>query len=327
MTRRLARHHQPEDTPMMNRRPFLASLLAVALIACGRDPELGRSYAQGSLPSFEAAARRLHPGDPAVQYGPAVSVGKGTARTYVVFDAQGDTPLELGVALSEDAMDGLPKKNPQAAHAAAASAHEHLDNHVYLLSLPTRGVAPYRFVELDWNPGGHEPPGVYDLPHFDFHFYTITPEERASIVPSDPQFQQKADMLPAESERPPFYAMAAPPGAPAPGVPLMGVHWIDVRSPELQRMMGNSSLYRPFTNTFIYGSWAGRFTFLEPMITRDHILAKRVSLDLAVRDEIIPVPAAQAVSPAGYYPAAYRITWDNAAKEYRIALTQLARRA
>ena len=312
---------------MLNRRLLLAPLAAVAFVACSpRDPNLASSYAKGSLPSFTAAARRLNADDQALQYGPAVKVGNGIARTYVVFDKGGDTPLELGVALSEDAMEGLPAKNPHAAHAAAASAHEHLDNHAYLLSLPERGVAPYKFVELDWNPGGHEPPGIYDLPHFDFHFYTISPEERASIVPSDPQFQQKADNLPAESQRPPFYAMAAPPNAPAPGVPLMGVHWIDVRSPELQKMMGKPELYRAFTKTFIYGSWAGRFTFVEPMITRDHILAKRVAIDPAIRDEVTPVPMAQDVNPAGYYPGAYRITWNAEAKEYRIAITQLQMR-
>jgi hypothetical protein len=316
-----------EDIVMLHHRSFLASLVAVTLIACGGDPDLVRSYASGSLPSLAAAARHLESNDQTIQYGPAVKVGEGIARTYVVSDPKGgDAPLELGVALSEGAMNGLPAKNPHAAHAAAKSAHEHLDNHVYLLSLPARGVEPYKFVELDWNPGGHEPPGIYDQPHFDFHFYTISLEERAAIVPSDPQFQQKADMLPAESQRPPFYAMAAPPGAPAPGVPLMGVHWIDVRSPELQKMMGKPELYRPFTTTFIYGSWAGRFTFVEPMITRDHILAKRVAIDPAVRNEEISVPVAMDYSPAGYYPAAYRITWNAQAKEYRIALTQLAMR-
>ena len=29
-------------------------------------------------------------------------------------------------------------------------------------------------------------------------------------------------------------------------------------------------------------------------------------------------------SPAGFYPSAYRITWDAQQKEYRIALTQLS---
>ena len=82
--------------------------------------------------------------------------------------------------------------------------------------------------------------------------------------------------------------------------------------------------YRPFTTTFLYGSWDGRFTFLEPMITRAYILANKSATDPAVRDEVIPIPAAAQVGMPGYYPKAYRITWDAQAREYRIALTQLA---
>ena len=309
---------------MSHRRSLLVSLFTLAAAACSSDPELVRYYGSHAPAS---APLRFSPGDPTVQYGPAVKVGKGTARTYVVRDARNrDLPLEVGVALSEGAMEGLPAKDPHAAHKAAASAHEHLDNHVYLLSLPKGGVAPYQFVELDWNPGGHEPPGIYDEPHFDFHFYTISRDERAAIVPTDPDFQKKADMLPADAQRPEFYAMAAPPGAPAPGVPLMGVHWVDVRAPELQKMMGKPELFQPFTKTFIYGSWAGRFTFVEPMITRAYIMAKKTATDPAVRNELIPVPTAKEFSPAGYYPNAYRIAWDAESKEYRIALTQLAMR-
>ena len=310
-----------EDITMSNRRSLLVALMTVAAAACTtNDPNVIRAYSSYAPPS---APRRFPWSDPGMQYGPAVKVGNGTARTYVVRDPKLNIPVEMGVALCDCAMDGLPAKDPHAAHKAAASAHEHVDNHVYLLSLPKVGVAPYQFVELDWNPGGHEPPGIYDQPHFDFHFYTISPEERAAIVPTDPDFQKKADMLPAEAQRPEFYAMAAPPGAPAPGVPLMGVHWIDVRSPELQGMMGKPELYKPFTTTFIYGSWAGRFTFVEPMITRAYIMSKKTATDAATQNELIPVPTAKQYSPAGYYPSAYRIAWDAAAKEYRIAITQL----
>lgn len=310
---------------MSRRYPTVASLLMLAVVACS-DPGVARSLNSSYTNATRSSASRDRL-DPTVrEYGPSVKVGNGIARTYVVVDQSTDAPIELGVALSEEAMEGLPARDPHAAHKAAASAHEHLDNHVYLLSLPTRGVAPYQFVELDWNPGGHEPPTVYDTAHFDFHFYTVSQAERASIVPSDAQFQQKADMLPPEAQRPPFYVVAAPPGAPAPGVPLMGVHWVDVRSPELQKMFGKPEAYRPFTTTFLYGSWDGRFHFLEPMITRAHIVAKKTLIDPKMRDEVIAIPAPAQYGAAGYYPSAYRIAWDSKAKEYRIALTQLTRR-
>ena len=38
----------------------------------------------------------------------------------------------------------------------------------------------------------------------------------------------------------------------------------------------------------------------------------------------IQIPVASRVTPAGYYPAAYSIRYDEQAKEHRIALTQHA---
>jgi hypothetical protein len=106
----------------------------------------------------------------------------------------------------------------------------------------------------------------------------------------------------------------------------MGVHWIDARSPEIQALLGHPELAKPFTTTFIYGSWNGRFTFVEPMITRDFILGRRAATTATQRDSVIALPMGAQASPAGLYPAAYRIAWDATANEYRIALTQLTSR-
>ena len=143
--------------------------------------------------------------------------------------------------------------------------------------MPASNATPYRFVELDWNPGGHEPAGVYDTPHFDFHFYTVDAAVRDAIDPKalgQQAFLAKSAALPPEAERPTFVALA-PPGAPVAAVPRMGVHWIDPRTPELQGLFGRPEAFRPFTTTFIHGSWDGRFIFDEPMITRAFILARR----------------------------------------------------
>ncbi|HET7189496.1 MAG TPA: DUF5602 domain-containing protein [Gemmatimonadaceae bacterium] len=259
------------------------------------------------------------------QYGTPVQVGNGIVRTYVVLakDLWG-TPLEVGVAMSERAMEGLPAPMPMSAEEMKKSGHVGMN--MYLLDLPSKNPTPYKFVQFDWNPAGHEPAGVYDLPHFDFHFYTVPVSVRNSIVPSDPEYAQKAANYPAPEFRAPFYIDAATAaGAPAAAVtvPQMGLHWLDVRSPELQGMAGNPAGFKPFTKTFIYGSWDGRFIFDEPMITRAYIMSKHDATDPAVRDEVIPVSVAPKYSPAGFYPNAYRITWDAQAKEYRIALTQL----
>ena len=254
------------------------------------------------------------------QYGTPQKVGNGTVRTYIVTDQKnGARPLEVGVALSEQAMEGLP--------APVASTDPMANMHMYTLDLPAKNPTQYKFVQFDWNPKGHEPDSVYTYAHFDFHFYTVPVEVRNSILPSDPQYAAKAANYPAPEYRPPFYldaATAANAPAAAVTIPMMGLHWLDVRSPELQKLTGNPAGYRPFTKTFIYGTWDGQFIFDEPMITRAYILEKKTTADPSLADEVVPVPTAAKYSPAGFYPSAYRITWDAQQKEYRVALTQLA---
>jgi hypothetical protein len=258
-----------------------------------------------------AAALTLFPGcatdvltgaNSPIQYGPAVKVGNGVARTYLIRDPNaGQSPIEIGIALSEKALDGLPTDGMM---------------YPFDLTFPANSPAPFQFAELDWNPQGHVPPGVYTFPHFDFHFYTISPDERNAIVPSDPDFATKARNVPTGDLVPPFYVV---PGDPADvAVPHMGVHWSDVRSPELQGILGHPELYQQFTKTFIYGSWDGQYTFMEPMVTRDFLLTHPDD----VQDVSVP---AQYAAP-GEYPTAYRVSYDSDAKEYRIALTQLVTR-
>ncbi len=274
----------------------------VVLGACAPDSPVPTSADRGAQISL-ARAGYDQPGAHR-QYGPPVKVGNGMARAYVVMDDKnGKTPLELGIALDERALDGLPSTEM---------------GYMYLLPLPAHAPDPYKLIELDWNPHGHEPPGVYTVPHFDFHFYTITLAERNAIVPSNPNFAAEANNLPSDGYVPPFYAALAGPGQmPADiAVPMMGVHWSDVRSPELQGLLGHPENYQPFTKTFIYGSWNGRFIFYEPMVTREYLLSKPDA------SGGIPVPALY--PEAGYFPTSYKVTYDAQAKQYRVALTGLA---
>ena len=263
------------------------------------------------------------------QYGAPVHVGNGRARTYVSIDQRhGGAPIEVGVALDEAALDGLPAPM-QMPMPPGGDPHEHLDTHIYDLAMPAQNATPYRFVELDWNPGGHEPPGIYDIPHFDFHFYTVTPAVRNAIDPvalGEAAFMAGSANLPPEAERAPSFLALAAPGQPIVAVPRMGTHWVDVRTPELQGMLGNPAGYRPFTTTFLRGSWDGDFIFDEPMVTRAFILGRKAAMAPAQRDSVMPLPTPAQVRTGGYYPAAYRVTYDALAKEYRIALTQLTQR-
>lgn len=258
---------------------------------------------------FLPSQGQLHPrvvDQPGIEYGAPMSVGLGQARTYAIFE-EGATraPIELGIELDSLALEGLP------------ASGEMLE---VALPLPAEVVMPFQYVVLNWNPTGHIPEEVYGVPHFDLHFYLTPRAEVEAILPSDPNFAAQANRLPSGDEVPPFYILPVAPGEEPVSLaePRMGVHWVDARSPELQELMGNAAGHRPFTTTFIYGSWNGRVTFLEPMITRAYLLTHP--------DVTLPISQPAAVPEPGWYPGAYRISYDADARKYRIGLIDLTRR-
>ena len=285
---------------MMYRPParflFAPALVAFVAAACA-DPT-----PTAVVPSGASLARAGDEPGTHRQYGTPVQFGNGRARSYVVLNK--GVPLEVGLALDERALDGL--RPPMHHEPSEGGDHAHEDFDAYTIPMPAQNPTPYKFIELDWNPAGHPPEGVYNLAHFDFHFYKISVEQRDAIGPSDPLFQVKSENAPQPAFIPPFYiapAMVA--------IPRMGVHWLDVRSPELQPPPNN----KKFTTTFLTGTYDGAVIFQEPMITREFILSKP--------NVEIPLPVAAKVSPAGYYPSAYSITYDAQAKEHRIGLTKM----
>jgi hypothetical protein len=218
-------------------------------------------------------------------YSSTLPIGKGIVRAWISEDKKG-VPVAVGITLSEKALEQLPAEPTQ-----------------YVLILPkNKGKNFYTHVLIDWNPQGHEPAHVYDLPHFDFHFYTIPNEERLAIGPNDvAQFAN----APAPQYIPDHYLQI--PG----GVPQMGAHWADLLSPEF-----NGSA---FTKTFIWGSYDGKFIFWEPMITRDYLLSHP--------HDLVAIRQPSAYQRDGYYAASYKVSYSVDPKEYTIALTNLAFKA
>jgi len=246
---------------------------------------------------------------PTTLYGTPVAVGNGHVRTYVSFDdPNSGAPSELGVVFDEHALDGLP--------APGADPSNPMNMYSYILPLPSNTPQPFQLMELDWNASGHVPAGVYDKPHFDFHFYSISLAERNAIMPSDPNFMAEASNFPPAPMVPPSYAVLPPAPAPVPAVPMMGVHWTNVTSPEVQPP--TSPNHHDFTRTFIYGSWNGKFTFVEPMITLAYLQSHP--------DEHISISVPSSYAAPGFYPTAYRVSYDAATKETRVALSDLVLR-
>jgi hypothetical protein len=220
-------------------------------------------------------------------YGPDAAVGRGRARAYIVFE-QG-RPIELGIEMTEASLLDLP------AHG------DHLANET-VLEVPPGSHTPFRHLTVNWNPAGHGPTGIYTLPHFDFHFYTIEDAARRAIHPADSAFRRKAAALPTPEYVPAGYVSPAPFA-----VPLMGVHWVDPTSPEFK---GGT-----FTTTFQYGSYDGQMIFIEPMITKAYLETKQSAS--------FPVPVAAKHVVAGYYPSSYTVRFNQSTSRYDIALTNL----
>lgn len=235
--------------------------LSAAFAACGQD-SVG-----------PAQARELT--------GAPVSVGNGTARTFVR-DSAG-TVTAIGIELTDAALTGLPSTMPMTE---------------WPLLLPTgAAVPPWDHVGLDWNPQGHPPPQIYGVPHFDFHFYAISPAQQQAIQGGPDTVSVPAANVPTD------YASQVI------SVPGMGVHWADTLSTEYH---GHA-----FDKTLIYGFSHGRMIFLEPMITLA-TLQSHPDVSAAIKQP-------KAFQQPGLYPRSYSVQYDAAAGVTRITLGSLVR--
>ena len=255
---------------------FSVTGLISLLQACQKD-----DLFNSSLNSAEFSKPELKVNSVSTFYSPTLPIGNGVARAWVSENKNGE-PVGVGLNFTEKSLKNLPSTPAQ-----------------YVFSLPAnKGKNFYTHVLLDWNPQGHEPPHVYDLPHFDIHFYIIPNDERMAIGPDD---NSKFDNLPYAKYVPPYYIRI--PG----GVPQMGVHWVDFRSPEF-----NGGV---FTKTFIWGSYNGKFIFWEPMITLDYLLTRP--------DDLVTLDQPSAYQTDGYYATKFKVSYSSTPKEYTVALTDL----
>lgn len=217
-------------------------------------------------------------------YGTAVQVGNGKVQAVVKLNSLG-APETVGIVFSEEVLINLPGEMK-----------------TYELELPEQaGQTPFKHLTFDWNPHGHDPNGIYNLPHFDMHFYMISKENRMDIGQEDP----KGEKLPPAGYMPDNYV-------PFPGVvPQMGKHWGDPLSPELNG--------ETFTKTFLMGSYNEMTIFYEPMMTTAYLQGKS--------NETINLAVPRHYHETGrYYPTQYSISYHADKKEYAIRLQGFVKR-
>lgn len=222
-------------------------------------------------------------------------MGHGLVWTWVRLDKE-NKPEAVGISFTETALSGLPTEKPD----------NSMDGYEFTLSLPKEVRSlPFDHVAVDWNPKGHIPPGIYDVPHFDFHFYMCSTDIRKKIV-LDAKDMKRCQEKPDSDYLPEGYIYA-----PQSEIKYMGAHWVDLSSPEFNG--------KPFTHTFIYGSYDGKVVFIEPMITLSYLLTKP--------SVTAPIKQPRKVhKPGFYYPSSYSVRYDEVRREYTIALEGFVKR-
>lgn len=130
--------------------------------------------------------------------------------------------------------------------------------------LPGQGThfQPFGTAQLDWEPTGHAPAGIYDDPHFDFHLYYT---DAAAVEAIGVGSCSNVGFLSADAWRKslkPMPAQCFPTGAftnTALAVSGMGTHLVNVLSPEFKMP------FHGFGQTFIFGAYDGKINFVELM--------------------------------------------------------------
>ena len=266
---------------------YLSTALALLLFITALA--LGQNATQGGGTDLHSTNHRVVSTSSAAGtfFGTTQTLGRGTVRSWVTLDKDGK-PAAIGVTISEAALKTAPTELPSGQPGVE-----------FNLALPAEAAATaFDHIGFGWNPRGHEPEKIYDVPHFDLHFYTITPAERARIT------AQGDDLAKTYREPSAEYAPVGYILAPGTAVPNMGAHWINPKAGEFQGAA--------FTRTFLYGNYDGQIIFYEPMITKAFL---ETQVNVA---EHIKLPAKYA--KPGYYPTRYSIKYDPVNKEYVVAL-------
>lgn len=247
--------------------------------------------------------------------GPPAPLGDGVVASYAEF-GDGGAPKAIGLTIAVAALANLPSAPSDGHHCYDADrdgaidlARECAGWHERVLPLPSEASAradvPFKWVLLNWNPHGHIPPGVYDAPHFDVHFYLDSIENTFAIQsgPCGPehvrcdQFERARMPVPDGHMHPDFRDVQAV-------APAMGNHLIDPSAPEFHGQR--------FDRTWIYGVYGGRVTFYEEMVTVRYLQSRP--------DACYPIKSPSRVAKAGNYPTRSCIRYDASRAEYTVSL-------
>jgi hypothetical protein len=213
------------------------------------------------------------------------------AEVCVWGEMSGKTILSFGATIPIQAIENAPDEAPMLWPPVAEAA----------LTLPeaVSTATGFKHLTIVWEPHGH-PPGPYLTPHFDFHFYSLSNAERDAIDCVD---AGKPEQLPAAYELP---DIEIPGLGLLPGlcVPKMGMHSLlgeELRSQDV------------FEKTLVVGYYHGQPIFVEPMIARAALTARR--------SFTLPIPEVPNRAAGSRYPTSFRADYDSTAQAYRFVFS------
>ena len=146
-----------------------------------------------TLVVFVGCDQRLPGGLTERALGAVAHVGAATASSYAEFEESG-APLAIGLVFSSNFFEELPTEVSDFHQCFDRDSNGVVDRstecnqwHEWVIPLPSvvasRSDIPFKWSLLNWNPVGHIPPGVYDTPHFDIHFYIAPIEDVFALEP------------------------------------------------------------------------------------------------------------------------------------------------
>lgn len=216
----------------------------------------------------------------------------GQMRGYVTLQSRTMIPRVVGIQFK----NGLITASPSLPIYDNTTCHEHACIRVQDIVVKFPNCAsfwtPFTFAYITFNTLGHGPEGVYDVPHYDFHFF-MTPfktfETLTQVGPSPGLLDMDVHSL-SLVDVPAKYLM---PGAFRMGPPTygMGQHWSSPDDPVFHGTSFN------FTGSFAFGSYNGKVIYFEPLASLQ-LLATRP-------DQCWDIPMPQAFEKAGWYPTKY----------------------
>lgn len=256
---------------------------------------------------------------PCAAYGPPAVIGRAQLRTYAQFAPDG-RPHALGIVVPGAPIPTFPSEPSDGFRCLDVNDDGELDlsaecvgGHERVLFFPERWTeeveSPFRWALFNWNPKGHGPPGIWDVPHFDFHFFIQSLQDRNGIRIGRCAMLVNCDDL--EAGQRPVPPRLLPDGYEDRGVVEfgMGNHLIDPAT------FGSPG--RPATQTLIYGAWGGEVSFIEPMVTLAYLEDVR---DGREPSTCFALKQADDVARTGFFPTRYCVRYRPGRDEYAVSL-------